>query len=318
VGDQLRAIVASNGFQINESKTRLLNRHACQEITGITINTLPRGLNVKRTYIRRLRAMLHAWEKWGKDAAQVEFWGKYDRRNRLKSKPDFARVVRGKIEHLGFIRGRDDIAYVKLLEWFKELNPDLKVKRILAGEFANVEVIHRAVWVVEQREGDKQGTAFSLDGYGFLTAAHVVGEGLEIMCPAVDLNKHEARPLSVHAHVDVARLDGAAHPFVSLQIGSSAGLKIGDPIRVLGFPRYTLGGTVTTHWGRVSGIRPYHGVTHYVVDCPIVRGASGGPVLDSKNRVVGIAVKGQQIPWRVGDDDELSSFVRIEDALAHL
>jgi hypothetical protein len=37
----------------------------------------------------------------------------------------------------------------------------------------------------------------------------------------------------------------------------------------------------------------------------------GGPILNSQNEVIGIAVKGQGIPKRFADDDEMSRFVPI-------
>ena len=47
--------------------------------------------------------MLHAWEKYGLEAAQSEFWEKYDRKHRApwNHAPDFEKVVKGKIEYLG-------------------------------------------------------------------------------------------------------------------------------------------------------------------------------------------------------------------------
>jgi len=41
---------------------------------------------------------------------------------------------------------------------------------------------------------------------------------------------------------------------------------------------------------------------------------SGGPVLNAQNEVIGIAVKGQRLPGKSGDDDELSRFVPIDFA----
>ena len=50
----------------------------------------------------------------------------------------------------------------------------------------------------------------------------------------------------------------------------------------------------------------------------IVHGNSGGPVLDEHNRVIGIAVKGVEIPGRFDErSDEVSTFVPIT-ALTYL
>jgi len=66
-------IIAENGFNINEKKVRLQVRGNHQEVTGLTTNQFP---NVKRTYVRQIRAMLHAWAKFGLEAAEKEYYQK--------------------------------------------------------------------------------------------------------------------------------------------------------------------------------------------------------------------------------------------------
>ena len=63
-------IIKENGFNINEKKVRLQSRGNHQEVTGLTTNQFP---NVKRTYVRQIRAMLHAWAKFGLEAAEKEY-----------------------------------------------------------------------------------------------------------------------------------------------------------------------------------------------------------------------------------------------------
>jgi len=48
----------------------------------------------------------------------------------------------------------------------------------------------------------------------------------------------------------------------------------GDSVRVLGFPRYMRGASVHVQEGKISHFSPWHGVDHFVVDCPIIRSAS--------------------------------------------
>jgi RNA-directed DNA polymerase len=108
IGDEIVKIVSANGFQINPSKTRVLPRGYRQEVTGLVVS---RRINTKRTYIRRVRAMLHACEKFGIPAASDHFRRKYDRKQRFRL-ADFLRVLRGKIEFVGAVRGRDDPIYL--------------------------------------------------------------------------------------------------------------------------------------------------------------------------------------------------------------
>ena len=59
---ELQKIVEDNGFTVNARKTRVQTKLQRQAITGITINEFP---NVTRRYLNQVRAMLHAWEKFG-------------------------------------------------------------------------------------------------------------------------------------------------------------------------------------------------------------------------------------------------------------
>ena len=83
--------------------------------------------NVRREFIRKIRAMLHAWEKYGLDLAQAEFLTKYDKKqlSTFKHRPSFKAVVKGKIDYLGMIRGKDDPIYLHFRQKLRELAPEL-------------------------------------------------------------------------------------------------------------------------------------------------------------------------------------------------
>ena len=123
IGDELEQIIEKNGFLINESKTRLKTRYKRQEVTGITVNE---KLNIKRKAIRQVRAMLHSWEKYGLEKAQAEFLRRFDKKQHFhKHQPSFKYIVRGKIEFIGRVRGRNDHIYLNFLRWLNKLAPDL-------------------------------------------------------------------------------------------------------------------------------------------------------------------------------------------------
>ncbi|MFM7599972.1 MAG: reverse transcriptase domain-containing protein [Pseudanabaena sp.] len=122
LGDELKTIIEENGFLVNESKVRLQTRYKRQEVTGITVNE---KLNVKRKYIRQIRAVLHAWEKYGLSNAESEFW-KHDKKHRFQVNQDsFRNIIRGRIEFVGAVRGKNDPIYLNFLRWLKKLAPDL-------------------------------------------------------------------------------------------------------------------------------------------------------------------------------------------------
>jgi retron-type reverse transcriptase len=113
LSQSLRSIILTNGFEINEAKVRIQPWKRSQRVTGLVVNEKP---NIPRRFVRRTRAMLHSWERYGYDAAEKEFLQKYAvRGDRKNPSPSFRRRVRGNIAYIGQIRGRDDAIFVRLL-----------------------------------------------------------------------------------------------------------------------------------------------------------------------------------------------------------
>ena len=86
---RVRHIAEDEGFRVNESKTRVLRRHAAQTVTGLVVNERP---TLRREEIRRLRAILHRAAKEGLDG-----------QNRA-GHPHFVAQLRGKIALLHMVR----------------------------------------------------------------------------------------------------------------------------------------------------------------------------------------------------------------------
>ena len=127
-GKELRTIIESNGFKININKTRMQTWEYRQEVTGLTVNEFP---NVKRTYVRQIRAMFHAWEKFGLENAERDFKERYYRKYKHPSKknpPKFKQVLKGKIEFLGMVRGKDDEIYIRFINKYLLLTGKLKTQ----------------------------------------------------------------------------------------------------------------------------------------------------------------------------------------------
>jgi S1-C subfamily serine protease len=261
--------------------------------------------------------MLHACERFGIPAASHHFNTKYDRKQRLEP-ADFLRVLRGKVEFVGAIRGRDDLIYLAMMGRYLKLDSTARTKPVEVSENAQSDVLERAIWLLEEKDGPRQGTGFAVRDVGVITAAHVLARCMEASCPALKIRGVKTSLVISEDHVDVASLKLDTEPPVRLKLAVANELRKGDSIRVLGFPLHRDGSSVQIQYGHITGESVWHGVPHFVVDCPIVHGNSGGPVLNERNEVVGIAVKGQGIPKRFENDDELSRFVPIDFALQHL
>lgn len=127
VGKHLRHIVEKNGFRLNPDKVRLHTPERRQEITGLTVNKFP---NVPRRFVNQIRAMLHAWEKYGLEKAEEEHQRIYRQKHRWEGKgePSYTEIVKGKIEFLGMVRGSHNPKYRRFLEKLQELDPNFRMK----------------------------------------------------------------------------------------------------------------------------------------------------------------------------------------------
>lgn len=123
---ELRDIIENNQFVVNESKIRFAGRNNRQEVTGLIVNE---KINVKRTYIRRIRSMLYAWERFGIANAAKEYFEKYATNNKMPDYPDvaFKRILVGRIAFIKQIKGIDDKVYRNLFGKIKALDPTIRL-----------------------------------------------------------------------------------------------------------------------------------------------------------------------------------------------
>ena len=118
---KIKSIIADERFTVNNKKERLQTKSERQEVTGVIVNE---KLNVSRKYIKEIRAMLHSWENKGYAKSTAIFNSKYTNEKFLtedRSPPDFEKVLFGKIQFLGMIRGKDDFIYKRFYDKFKIL-----------------------------------------------------------------------------------------------------------------------------------------------------------------------------------------------------
>lgn len=120
-GESFERIVNLNGFSLNHKKIRLQSKHNRQEVTGLTVNVFP---NVKRKYVRQIRAMLHALEKFEIEKSQNEFLSKYSNGRKVS----FLKVLRGKIEFLRMVKGANDLNYLNFSKKLQILDPSYILK----------------------------------------------------------------------------------------------------------------------------------------------------------------------------------------------
>jgi RNA-directed DNA polymerase len=126
-GVPLRAVVDGAGFSINESKTRMQTCFARQRVTGLIINE---KVNLPRSYIRGLRAVLHIWRRYGaEDAARsLRRAGPESTWPPGKPYPSLEQVVRGRVMYVAHVRGKDDPVFLNLARKLEALDPHFEFR----------------------------------------------------------------------------------------------------------------------------------------------------------------------------------------------
>jgi hypothetical protein len=291
LGDELLSAIHANSFVVNEKKIRLTSRHKRHEVTGLTVNKFP---NVQRRFVRQVRAMLHAWSKFGHDLAERDFHQRYDRRYR-SHKPEFAKVLKGKIEFIGHIRGSTDPLYWRLLRQYAALDGTFVLREPASFVEFDISEIKKAIWVLVDKSTYTQSTGFMLRGFGLVSCDHGIQDAAQIYA-------FQSRdPLRTEYHVqvrakdqrlDLAVLEPPLQPSKDLRFGDDSVMKQLDPIRLLGFPQHHDGADVSIHEGHVVHEYQFENMRRLHISPTIIQGNSGGPVLNSQNQVIGVAIKG--------------------------
>ena len=136
----------------------------------------------------------------------------------------------------------------------------------------------------------ESGTAFSIGDALLLTALHVVAAANSVTVQFPGQAAIPADVVAIDTDRDVAVLHLAQAPQTvpaALPLGSSAGVQLGEPVTVLGYPLASPEHPqVTVTQGIVSALNVESRFLQ--IDAPINPGNSGGPVLAADGRVIGI------------------------------
>jgi S1-C subfamily serine protease len=159
-----------------------------------------------------------------------------------------------------------------------------------------VDSIGPAVVAVTRRRGQESGgvgsgVLISRDGHA-LTNSHVVGGQQNVSVTTHDGDVLEAEVAGDDPATDLALLRVAANDLPAAPVGESAGLRVGQLVVAMGNP-YGFQSTVSTGVVSAQG-RSMRGQQGRLIEnvvqhtAPLNPGNSGGPLVDSLGRVVGI------------------------------
>lgn len=307
LGSELRSIIEGHGFRINDGKVWLRGRSHRQEVTGIIVNE---RTNVRREFLRELRAALHAWKVKGYSIANADFQARYSSKNGKTNKPsELADWLRGRLAFLTQVRGADDALTVYYRHEYALLSQIIG-KGSLKASIVNIQklgptnrrALKLALWIVEVIDINNDllnhGTAFAIEGYGLITSHHVVedvesDQGARILIrPAYKCQeKYEAKVHASNTHLDLAILETDA-PVTTCLKRCDSRPPIDGAIILAGFAHWnTCADTMWAQTGKVAHHRILNTVNYTLVDVGIRSGASGGPGL-YEGKVFGIITWG--------------------------
>jgi len=190
IGKKIKNIINESGFNINNDKTRYQTHNQHQEVTGIVVNE---KLNVNRKYIRNIRAMIHSVKMdCGQLDKPVKKFNKINNRN--VDINGLFKVIRGKIEYVGMVKGYHDKVFENIANKFNEtynlVNEMLEIngeEKLKSVSIINIYSPHFTYLVPDgdvyfNPEGSMAyglGSAFLLKNYGIVSNYHVFKELLD-------------------------------------------------------------------------------------------------------------------------------------------
>ena len=160
--------------------------------------------------------------------------------------------------------------------------------------------------------GSGHGSGFVVSPTGLvITAAHVIRDDqAAVVAELPGDRKAKGWLVRRNAEFDVALIQLEPGEYRAIPVGSAASLHVGDTVFAVGAPLdQRLTRTVTK--GVVSALREDPPRKWIQSDVTVHPGSSGGPLLDDRGRVVGVAQSGVTLQGRVGIG--LNAFVPIAD-----
>lgn len=332
LSDDIKNIIADNGFVINEDKTHLANSYEKMQVTGIKINS---KLNIDKRYIRRIRSIIWTIEKNIDDlnVAREIFREKYhSRRTENNGSPEMFNALKSMINYIGFIKGKDDAVFLKLAQRY-----NMVIHKTSSGEKIFIEKTIEEIqqfntyvvdsdcevnYSIEGSPGSffyEQGTAFFLQGIGIITNAHLFLELKEvfkyyqnIVFEEYSITIHNSRYSSQQLKAKIKVLD-FSKDIAILEVENNSMLEKGYqysenitkemPITLLGYPEYKNNTELRMEKGKILGERyTLDGFLRMEITSSIYGGNSGGPIVNQMNEVIAVAVKGTTTDGRVPNE----------------
>ena len=316
LGDRLIKIIEEEaGFIINKNKTKFSEKMKRQEVTGIIINE---KINIKRIYIKNLRAMIYNCNKNGIEAEAKKYF-KNSKQSIDTLVYKYKEVIKGKLNFLKMVKGEYDKTFLKYAKEYNEL---------VNEEAFNIDIIKADRDYIEERIGVRQasnelsqGTIQFIEGYGAITSAHVYinsdcinetvykkiknkeyefpmkFEDLQIFHSSTNKDRTEkfvALPNINQKNIDLDVIQLNIKNDKYFKLNRKDELAIGKKVIIAGYGEFNNfdKSSITIQKAEIIAEREIFGIKAMCINSPIYHGMSGGPVLNEDREVIGIIYHG--------------------------
>jgi S1-C subfamily serine protease len=184
-----------------------------------------------------------------------------------------------------------------------QLNQSRVLRAIPTPPQYDIDSIIKSLWVLESDSHSTQGTAFALRGVGIVTCEHVLRADTVAFKADNMTKKYNVQSISKNSDIDLAIVKIPTSDLQELESGTADSLKQMEHLAIAGFPNYRCGDTGVLVPGLVTGFRTVSGIRRTLTNALIVGGMSGGPVVDQRNTVIGVAVTGADIMENAGNTE---------------
>ena len=303
----------SNGFKLNDQKTKLYKRYVRQEVTGIVVN---KKLNVQSQYIKKIRATLNNISKRG----FIDTYKKTFNEEALNKKQANTRLfnyLAGKINYLKMVKGETDLLYLKYANIF---NCVFNTETFdITDEIRMLKFAKKRCFVIES--GGSTGTGFSISKNQIYTSTHVIVNDINtpmfihdnknnnylkqfpLKDPAISYLLHPELKHKKYINGITITQDTYEKDIITLDIPinnknsfklAEREIKIGETVYMIGYPAFRDFENTSIHIQKtsVTGTNTYFGRKLINTNETPQHGMSGGPVLNTKGEVVGIVYAG--------------------------
>lgn len=299
IGAELESVIRGNDFLLNYDKLRCQLKRNRQTVTGLVVN---KKVNIQKSKYRHFRAIMHSVEKNGlKETAERNDLFNKDGEGDIET---FKRFLRGTIEYYKMVLSPSSNKYQRFAHQYNTFVEKDKLK--VPPSFDDLQ--NTAVYMIEDHGFINQGTAFYVQGVGFVTCLHNVynlseldakklNEELDgfvvLYLPTQPDKKYKAKCVAASTEYDLIVLEIEENPKLGYEINTNPNYARNvETFATIGYPSSS--SPHVNKNARITYKEERNEMILYCISETIYCGDSGGPVLDKNNHVVGYIDRGNK------------------------